>query len=219
MRIARSLLLVILFGCSSEGSSASPPASGAAASASAAGSAPQKVTVTDKDRENILAFFAEVGDRTAAAMQKVGDSKPKSRVTYVEPLTLATPGAFPLHADLFEKKGLDLEVFTEAMSDPAFEKEALAKVQQKVEPHLKEMAAANLPELHADDCVALARRLVELVEGGGKTAPLRGPLSQSMVKCVSLLPKHVSDCLPEPRKPSTLEAYDACVAKGAPAKK
>jgi hypothetical protein len=214
-------VLVVLFGCSSE---AGPPAGGQAASGSAAAlgsaSGDARPTVTDKDRENVLAFFDEVGDRTAAAMKKVADTKPKSRIAYAEPMLLATPVAFPAHADLFEKHGLTLDKFGEVMADPAFEERALASVKKKVEPYTTEIARANLPEVDAEGCTTLARRLIELRQVGPSTAALGRTLAQqSFIRCPPVLPKNVSDCLPTPAKPSSLQEYDACIAKGAPAKK
>jgi hypothetical protein len=216
-----SWVLLLLLGCSSE---PGPAAGGQAASASAAAlgsaSGAARPAVTDKDRENVLAFFGEVGDRTAEALKKVADERPKSKIAYAEPLLLTTPVAFPMHSDLFEKHGLTLDVFTDVTADPAFEERALATVQKKIEPYMTAMTQANLPEVDAEDCTKLARRIIELRQVGPSTASLGRTLAQqSFIRCPPVLPKHVSECLPKPTKPSTLQEYDACVAKGAPAKK
>jgi hypothetical protein len=214
-------VLAFLVGCSSDaGAPAGQAASASAAAEPSASGAAGRPVVTDKDRENVLAFFADVGDRTAAAVTKVAASKPKSKIAYAEALLLATPVAFPSHSDLFDKHGLTLDVFTEVMSDPAFEERALASVQKKLEPFMKDVAAQALPEVDAEDCTALARRIIELRQVGPSTAALGKTLAQqSFIRCGSVLPKHVSECLPKPNKPSTLQEYDACIAKAAPAKK
>ena len=105
--------------------------------------------------------------------------------------------------------------FTEVMADPAVEKRALASLQAKLEPFTKEIAASSLPEVDPDDCVALARRLIELRQEGPSKASIGRTLAHSFIPCGTLLPKHVANCLPTPAKPATVEAYDACVAKGA----
>ncbi len=175
--------------------------------------------MTENERENVVGFFEEVGDRTAAALKKVADAKPKSKIAYAEPFLMATPVAFPAHQDLFDKRGLTLDRFTEVMADPAVEKRALAVLQAKMEPFQKEIAAQNLPETDPDDCTALARRLIELRQAGPSKAPIGRTLAQSFMPCASVVPKHVSECMPSPAKPSSVEEFDACVAKGAPAKK
>lgn len=209
--------LLFLLGCSAEaGSSAGQAAQSASAAVSGAGASS---AVTDKDREAVIAFFEGVGDRTAAALKKVADSKPMSRIAYAEPLLLSTPAAFPAHSDLFDKHGLTLDRFTVVMADPKVEERALAALRAKIEPLQKELAAQSLPETDPEDCTALARRLIELRNAGPNKAPIANALAPSFVSCATVVPAHVSACLPTPAKPSTLQEFDACVAKGAPAPK
>ena len=199
--------VALAVGCSDP----SPPAPvGSATSASA----PASSSVTEKERDAVVAFFADVGERSAAAMKKVGDTKPKSKLAYAEALALVTPAAFPSHTDLFEKHGLDLDRFTVAMSDPAVEARALAALRSKIEPVQAALLTQDLPEVDPDDCTALARRLIELREAGPSKVALGGTLAPSFVPCATVVPRHVGACLPSPAKPATVAAFDACVAAG-----
>jgi hypothetical protein len=207
--------VALLVGCSD------PVASAGSAVASSSGSAPSsaKATtaapITEKEREAVAAFFADVGERGAAAMKKVAETKPKSKVAYAEALLLVTPVAFPAHKDLFAKHGLDLERFTVLMADPAVEEKALSALRAKVEPVQKELAMQDLPATDPEGCITLARRLVELQQAGPSQAPLGRALAPSLVSCVPVMPKHVGACLPtNPANPTTVEAFDACVAAG-----
>ena len=212
MRQKIVLVVSLAMGCSEPS-----PASDASASAEVPSAAGSSAAVKEKDREAVVAFFTDVGERTAAAIKKVSDTKPKSKVAYAEALLLATPAAFPVHKDLFEKHGLDLDRFTVIMADASLEERALGVMRAKIEPLQKEMAAQNLPETDPDDCTALARRLIELREGGPESAPIGRALAPSFMACATVVPKHVNACLPTPAKPATVKEFDACVAAAAKA--
>ncbi len=211
----RAWIVVLAVGCSSPGEPA-PSASAATASvatASATLPTPSAAAATS-DSDAVVALFADMGDRTAAAIKRVSETKPRSKVAYAEALALATPAGFATHSDLIEKHGLDQRRFSAVMADQAARERALAAMQAKLEPLVKDLDAAKLPEVDPTDCTALARRLLELRAGGPSKAPLGQALAPIFADCATVVPKNVSDCLGA--KPATVEAFDRCVAGETP---
>jgi len=216
----RALLVLgwLVIGCGEEPTAAPSSASAvgsvqATASSSAARSAP---VVPAELRERVLAFFDDVATRQAEAILAVNKRGPKSRLAYTEALLLATPVAFPLHQDLFSKHKLTMPEFQQAMADDAFSSECIAQLQKKLESPLKSIDA-TLPADSAEDCGAMARRTIELMQ----TEATRGigqALAQSVVGCIGSQPA-LAECLPKPGAKPDLAAYDACVAKSQPQKK
>ncbi|NUP10480.1 MAG: hypothetical protein HOW73_30900 [Polyangiaceae bacterium] len=215
----RAAFLVLLAACSSEpdttaaSGSATTGGGSAVVSSSAAPVASAAPRVTEEQTKQVLGFFDDVGDRTVAAIKKVSESKPKSRLAYAEAFALSTPAAFAAHIDVFEKRGLSPDVFEAAMADREIVEKATANLQKKIEPAMKEVTALDLPAVDVDDCTVFARRMVELAAEGPKSSGLVAALSPKFVECVPILPKHITECLPQPPKPVTLADYDECVAK------
>ncbi len=164
----------------------------------------------------MLAFFDDVATRQAEAILAVNKRGPKSRLAYAEALIQASPVAFPLHQDLFSKHKLTMPEFQQAMADDVFSSECIAQLQKKIEVPLKSIDA-TLPADSVEDCGALARRTIELMQ----TEATRGvgqALAQSVVSCIGSHPA-LAECLPKPGAKPDLAAYDACVAKSQPQKK
>ena len=207
----------VVMGCAGEPTSAPSSASAAGSvQATASSSAARSAVVPAQLRERVLAFFDDVATRQAEAILAVNKRGPKSRLAYAEALIQASPVAFPLHQDLFSKHKLTMPEFQQAMADDAFSSECIAQLQKKIEVPLKSIDAP-LPADSAEDCGALARRTIELMQ----TEATRGvgqALAQSVVSCIGSHPA-LTECLPKPGGKPDLAAYDACVAKSQPQKK
>ncbi|NUP05101.1 MAG: hypothetical protein HOW73_03455 [Polyangiaceae bacterium] len=206
-----------------------PNASSGSASASASAVAPSPATRSDEQgqgegeapvvseatRKNVRAFFDDIGDRSAAAVREVGKRKPKSQVAFADAVGLAAPAAVAMHDDLREKRGVSVEDYTSVMAEAAFAEDVGTRVMKKVDAALTEVGYDKLPDADADECTAVARRLAELSGEDARTSGLRGAMTVSFRPCRKILPKHVAACLPDPGKPTDMNAYDACVKKGA----
>lgn len=192
--------------------SGSAPASAAAPSSLAPASSAK---ASEAQRERVRSFFEDVAARSVAAVEAATKAGAKSRAGYAEAAALSTPAAFYSHADLFEKYGLTLDKFDAVMQDDAFADEVVKVSMQPLREKLS--ALGELPKTDEADCTRLARRMVELAAQGPKTSGLRAALGGPYSDCVGELPKHVTACIPDPTAKLDLDAYDACVAKGAPA--
>jgi hypothetical protein len=197
------LLGLCLVACQAEAPRAEPVASAADPS------------TEERRRTRVLGFFDDVADRVVEAVQQVSSSKPKSRVAYVEALALATPAAMPLHADLAEKWQTNTLEVAAAMLEPGFQEAMLKNLQPRLESAMKEVTAQSLAEVDATDCTRLARRLVELTGEGRTMKGMLAVLAPAFLPCAPVLPPEVAAC--QPTGPTSLAAYDACVATRAPA--
>lgn len=226
MRRFGAVLLLALASCDDAPAPVAPasaPAPAAASSsaaplASSASSVPQEeeIVVTPELQAKVLALFADLADRSVAAAEEATKAGAKSRVAYAYALALATPAGFSAAEDLQKKHGVSSRMIAAAMRDETF----LAKVKDvfgaKLEPIVKDLDDKNLEKTDKADCERFARKLVELAAAGRATNDLRAALAPVFGPCVPELPKHVVECLPQPTSPITVEAYDACLAKGAP---
>ena len=216
-----TVLAVITLCAACEEPPAGPAASGPSASVaplpSAPASAPAAAVVSAAQREKVQAFFKDVGARAVAAVDASTKAGAKSRAGYAEAMALSTPAAFFLHADLFDKHGLTLDLFDAAMQDAAFADEAVRLGMTPLQAKAATLEA-DLPKTDPADCERPTRRMVELAAEGPKTAGLRAALGPTFTECFSALPKHVTECIPNPTTKLDVASYDACVAKGAPPK-